>query len=181
MSVPFTTNSPHEAGLADMAADVEKTGGGAPTTMAPADDGAESMAPKGGTDQLHRKIGNRQINMMAIGGAIGTALFVSIGSGLSSGGPASLLIAYTLYSGFMGLITNCAAEMVVYMPVSSSFLRMSGKWVDEAFGFMAGWNFFLYQACLIPYEISAINLVLGFWRDDIPPWAVCLACVVIYA
>lgn len=55
------------------------------------------------------------------------------------------------------------------------------RWVDESFGFMAGWNFFLYEASIIPYEVSALNLVLTFWRDDIPVWAVCLACIILYA
>jgi amino acid permease len=52
--------------------------------------------------------------------------------------------------------------------------------VDEAFGFMAGWNFFLYEAFLIPFEISALNLVLTYWRDDIPVAAVVAACIVLY-
>lgn len=65
------------------------------------------------------------------------------------------------------------AEMAVWMPVSGSFVRMGSKWVDESFGFMLGWNFFLYEACLIPWEISALGLVLGFWSDDIPLGAVC--------
>lgn len=46
---------------------------------------------------------------------------------------------------------------------------------------MTGWNFFLYEATMIPFEISAINLVLTFWRDDIPVAAVCAACIVFYA
>lgn len=45
---------------------------------------------------------------------------------------------------------------------------------------MAGWNFYLYEALLIPFEITALNLVLSFWRDDIPVAAVCAACVVLY-
>ncbi|KAK9769595.1 hypothetical protein SCAR479_13714 [Seiridium cardinale] len=140
-----------------------------------------SVPVRGNADQLQRHLGNRQIQLIAIGGTIGTALFVSIGGGLMEGGPASLLIAFTLYSCLLGLVNNCIAEMTVYMPVSGSFVRMAGKWVDEAFGFMAGWNFFLYEACLIPFEISALNLVLTFWRDDIPAAAVCAACIVLYA
>lgn len=66
------------------------------------------------------------------------------------------------------------------MPVSGSFVRMGSKWIDEAFGFMLGWNFFLYEAVLIPWEISALNLVLTFWRDDIPLAAVCAGCIVLY-
>lgn len=134
----------------------------------------------GNVDHLQRHLGNRQIQMIAVGGSIGTALFVSIGSGLMQGGPGSLLLGYTLYSVILALVNNGMAEMAVYMPVSGSFIRFAGKWVDEAFGFMAGWNFFFYEATLIPFEISAINLVLTFWRDDIPVWAVCLACMFLY-
>lgn len=138
-------------------------------------------AVSGNIDQLQRRLGNRQIQFMAIGGSVGTALFVSIGGALASGGPGSLFIAYLIYSCNMALINNCMAEMATYMPVSGGFIRMAGKWVDDAFGFMAGWNFFFYEALLIPLEITALNLVLDFWRKDIPAGAVCAACIVLYA
>ncbi|OTB13868.1 hypothetical protein K445DRAFT_319743 [Daldinia sp. EC12] len=141
----------------------------------------ETLVEVSTDDQLLRHLGNRQIQLIAIGGSIGTALFVSIGGGLAKGGPGSLLIGYTIYAIMVGMVNNSMAEMVTYMPVSGSFIRMAGRWVDEALGFMAGWNFFLYEACLIPFEISAINLVLGYWRDDIPPAAICVACIVLYA
>ncbi|KAL1850773.1 hypothetical protein Daus18300_012781 [Diaporthe australafricana] len=147
----------------------------------PYDETVGVVETRGNTDALQRHLGNRQIQMIAIGGSIGTALFVSIGNGLMDGGPGSLLIAFALYSALLGLVNNCMAEMAVYMPVSGSFIRFAGKWVDEAFGFMTGWNFFLYEATMIPFEISAINLVLTFWRDDIPVAAVCAACIVLYA
>jgi yeast amino acid transporter len=93
---------------------------------------------------LKRHLGGRQIQMIAIGGSIGTALFVSIGSGLVQGGPGSLFIAFTLYCFFLAAVNNCMAEMAVFMPVSGSFVRMGSKWVDEAFGFMLGvWNILL--------------------------------------
>ena len=132
-------------------------------------------------DQLQRRLGNRQIQLIAIGGSIGTALFVSIGSGLARGGPGSLFIAYTLYSCLLGLVNNGMAEMATLHPVSGGFVRMAGKWVDDAFGFMAGWNFFFYEALLIPFEIVALNLVLSFWTDAIPTAAVCAICIVLYA
>ncbi len=131
-------------------------------------------------DHLKRRLGNRQIQLIAIGGSIGTALFVSIGGGLTKGGPGSLFLAYAIYCSLLGLVNNCMAEMAIYMPISGSFIRMAGKWVDESFGFMAGWNFFLYEAVLIPWEISALNLVLTYWSDNIPVGAVCAACIVLY-
>ncbi|KAG8625243.1 hypothetical protein KVT40_006994 [Elsinoe batatas] len=129
---------------------------------------------------LHRSLGNRQIQLIAIGGTIGTALFISIGFGLIEGGPGSLLIAFTMYSLFLATVNNSMAEMAIFMPVSGGWIRMASKWVDEAFGFTLGWNFFLYQGFLIPWEIAALNLVLTFWRDDIPIGAVCAACIVLY-
>ncbi|KIN04752.1 hypothetical protein OIDMADRAFT_157038 [Oidiodendron maius Zn] len=131
-------------------------------------------------DGLQRHLGARQIQMIAIGGSIGTALFVSIGSGLVQGGPGSLFIAFTLYCFFLATVNNCMAEMAIFMPVSGSFVRMGSKWVDEAFGFMLGWNFFLYESFLIPWEISALNIVLTFWSNDIPLGAICAACSVLY-
>ncbi|KAL2756519.1 hypothetical protein ACRALDRAFT_1030470 [Sodiomyces alcalophilus JCM 7366] len=144
-------------------------------------DESEHLVHRYNTDQLKRHLSNRQIQLIAIGGSVGTALFVSIGGGLQRGGPANLFLGYTIYAFMLGLVNNCMAEMCVYMPITGSFIRMAGKWVDEAFGFMAGWNFFLYEAILIPFEIAALNLVLTFWRDDIPVAAVCVGCIVLYA
>jgi amino acid transporter len=92
-------------------------------------------------DNLQRHLGNRQIQLIAIGGSIGTALFVSIGSGLHHGGPGSLFIAFTVQSIFLAMVNNCLAEMTTAFPVSGGFIRLAGKWVDDALGFMVGWNF----------------------------------------
>ncbi|KAF2729598.1 hypothetical protein EJ04DRAFT_555986 [Polyplosphaeria fusca] len=149
---------------------------------------------------LHRSLSNRQIQWIAIGGSIGTALFVSIGWGLVEGGPGSLFLAFTLYSMILASANSCMAEMSIFFPVVGGWVRMGSKWVDESYGFMAGWiladiltlttdadfgprplDFFLYEAVLIPFEISALNLVLTYWRDDIPVAAVVAGCIVLYA
>jgi hypothetical protein len=129
-------------------------------------------------DNLQRRLNNRQIQLIAIGGSIGTALFVSIGGGLHSGGPGSLFIAYTIYACMLALVNNCIAEMTVQYPVSGGFIRLAGHFVDDAVGFMAGWNFFIYEALLIPFEITALTLVLGYWSENIPGWAIPVACIV---
>ncbi|KAI1433821.1 histidine permease [Xylaria sp. CBS 124048] len=134
-----------------------------------------------GQNQLRRHLGNRQIQLIAIGGTIGTGLFVSIGSGLAVGGPGNLLLAYSLHAIMVCLINNSLAEMVCFMPVSGSFIRMAGKWVDDSLGFLAGWNFFLYEAILIPFEITALNLILTFWTDKIPVAAICVVVIILYA
>ncbi|CAG8948713.1 hypothetical protein HYFRA_00001834 [Hymenoscyphus fraxineus] len=129
---------------------------------------------------LQRSMGNRQVQLLAIGGSIGTATFVSIGITLYHSGPIGLLLGFTIYSCILALVNNAVAEMVVFMPVTASFIRHGSKWVDDAWGFMAGWNFFFYEAVLIPFEITALGLVLSFWRDDIPIAAICAGCSVLY-
>lgn len=133
------------------------------------------------THGLQRRLANRQIQLVAIGGSIGTALFVTIGEALHKGGPGSLLIAFVVHNIMLAMVNSSIAEMSTYMPVSGGFIGLAGRWVDDALGFMVGWNFFIYEALLIPFEITAINLILSFWRNDIPPAAVCVACIVLYA
>lgn len=110
-------------------------------------------------DDLKRSLSGRQIQMITIGGSIGTALFVSIGSGLVQGGPGSLFIAFAIYCFWLAAVNNCMAEMSVFMPVSGGFVRMGSKWVDEAFGFMLGWNFFLYGILHPSLEGEIANIV----------------------
>lgn len=136
-------------------------------------------------DGLHRRLNNRQIQLIAIGGSIGTALFVSIGTGLAKGGPGSLLLAYTLYPCVLALVNNSLAEMTVLYPVSGGFIRLAGHFVDDALGFMAGWNFFFYEALLIPFEISALSTVISYWNPKIsepgPTAGICAGVIIIYA
>jgi yeast amino acid transporter len=97
-------------------------------------------------DQLQRHLNNRQIQLIAIGGSIGTALFVSIGGGLYAGGAGSLFLAYAIQSIVLACVNNSVAEMSTAYPVSGGFIRLAGKWVDDALGFMCGWNFL----CVFP-------------------------------
>jgi amino acid transporter len=106
---------------------------------------------------------------------------VSIGGALAAGGPAGTLLAYGIYSCMLALVNNCTAEMTTMMPVSGGFIRLAGAWVDDAWGFMAGWNFFLYEAILIPFEITALCTVLGYWSDNIPDAAVICVAIFFYA
>ena len=89
---------------------------------------------------------------------------VQIGRGLLSGGPASLFIAFTIWCTFILALTLCLAEMVTYLPTSSPFIRLAGRYVDEAFRFAVGWNFFIYEAIMVPYGITTCNLIITYWR-----------------
>lgn len=92
--------------------------------------------------------------------------------------------------------------MVTYLPIASPFVRLSGFWVDDALSFAMGWNYFFLMgsfqsACFwllldltllasltafaIPYEITAIDVLLTYWTDKIPIAVVVVVCFVIYA
>ncbi|KAI4171002.1 MAG: hypothetical protein LQ343_004539 [Gyalolechia ehrenbergii] len=72
------------------------------------------------------------------------------------------------------------AEMVTYLPISSPFVRFAGRYVDEAFGVAAGYNFFVLEAMLVPFEIVACNLIIHYWSDIVPTGGMVAMILVIY-
>lgn len=120
-------------------------------------------------DHTFRKLKPRHIQLIGIGGSIGTALFVAIGGTLQKAGPLGLLLAFSTWCIVVLNVTNCSAEMVSYLPIQSPFVALAGRCIDDAFEVMTGWNFFIYQAFLIPFEITAANSVLHFWIDGYSP------------
>ncbi|KAF8621516.1 hypothetical protein AX15_007745 [Amanita polypyramis BW_CC] len=143
--------------------------------------GRETPGSDKRVDQTHRKLKNRHIQLIGIGGTVGTALFVQIGVSLTKGGPASLFLAFTLWCTFILAISNCLSEMVTWMPISAAFVRYADHFVDPALGFAMGVNFFVFEAILVPYEIVAFNVVLHFWTDKIPLAAVIIMVIGVYA
>lgn len=75
---------------------------------------------------VQRHLGNRQIQLIAIGGPIGTAFFISISGALNAGGLLGILIAYTGCSCIIALVSNAMAEVACYMPASGGFIRLAG-------------------------------------------------------
>ncbi|KAJ5757899.1 uncharacterized protein N7511_006593 [Penicillium nucicola] len=140
--------------------------------------GSGSM--KSSHDHTHRKLKPRHVQLIGIGGTIGTALYVQIGSNLRTAGPASLFIGFSLWSCVILIITVCLAEMVTYLPISSPFIRFAGRYVDEALGVAAGYNFFIFEAALVPFEIVAVSLIVRYWTDIIPVAAMNVIVLVLY-
>ncbi|KAJ7022572.1 general amino acid permease AGP2 [Mycena alexandri] len=132
-------------------------------------------------DRTHRTLKGRHIQLISIGGTIGTVLFVQIGSALPIGGPASLLVAILLWSTVVLAINNCLAEMVTWIPISSPYVRFADRFVDEAMGVCSGINLFFGIGLGIPYELTAFNLMLNFWTDRIPVVSVNFFMIVAYA
>ncbi|GBL50290.1 general amino acid permease agp2 [Candidozyma auris] len=129
----------------------------------------------------HRSLEQRHINLIAIGGSIGTGLFITIGSsGLVQSGPLGLLLAYCFWTFVILCLTVSVGEMVCYLPLDSPFLTMAGRVVDPAYECAASVNFWLMQSLYIPFEITAVNGMIHFWRDDYSPAITLVIQIVIY-
>lgn len=139
-----------------------------------------AICPVTTAGELHREMSIRTLFLLGIGGGVGTALFVSIGSVLNSAGPGGLLLSFIVYSIILANINSAMAEMTTYMPVSGGFIRLAGHWVDDALGFAAGWNFYIYLGLIVPFEMTALSLVLSYWSAHIPVGAICAGCIVLY-
>ena len=120
---------------------------------------------------------------MALGGSIGTGLFVGIGGSLRSSGPLSLVLGYIAYCiAFIWPCNLCVGEMATYLPIRGSIFEFAKRYVDEAFGFALGWTYFYTAAMLLCAELSAVATVISFWDDKTNPAAwVALALVVMIA
>lgn len=86
-------------------------------------------------DKLARKLSARQVQMIAIGGTIGTGLFLGTGKSLATGGPASMLIAYAIVGAIVLLTMLALGEMAAYVPIAGSFCTFAGRYVDDSLGF----------------------------------------------
>ncbi|PQE04284.1 Amino acid polyamine transporter I protein [Rutstroemia sp. NJR-2017a BVV2] len=120
---------------------------------------AEATANSG----LSRKLKARHLQMIAIGGSIGTGLFVTSGAALSHGGPASLIIAYGIIGIMLFCTVHALGEMAVAFPVAGSFSAYSTRFLDPAWGFAMGWNYAIQWLVVLPLEIVAASITLGYW------------------
>ncbi|KAF5963676.1 amino acid transporter AAT family [Fusarium coicis] len=125
-------------------------------------------------DLLQRSLSARQVQMIAIGGTIGTGLFLGTGKSLATGGPASILIAYAIVGAIVFTTMLALGEMAAFIPVAGSFCTFAGRFVDDAFGFALTWNYWFNDAVSTASDLVALQLVLQYWTDNFPGWALSL-------
>lgn len=118
--------------------------------------------------QLKRSLKARHMNMIALGGAIGTGLFVAGGEVVSTAGPGGALVAYGLIGLMVYFLMTSLGEMATYLPVSGSFGTYATRYVDKAFGFALGWNYWFNWAITLAAELVAGALIMKYWFPDIP-------------
>ncbi|KAL8984781.1 MAG: hypothetical protein Q9177_004608 [Variospora cf. flavescens] len=129
----------------------------------------ESAAQNTAESPLARKLKGRHLQMIAIGGSIGTGLFVGSGKALQQGGPASLLIAFSLIGAMLFCTVQALGEMAVLLPVAGSFSAYSTRFLDPAWGFAMGWNYATLWLIILPLEIVAAAITIEYWDSPISP------------
>ncbi|MDR1236714.1 MAG: amino acid permease [Propionibacteriaceae bacterium] len=118
---------------------------------------------------LRRALKNRHIQMIALGGAIGTGLFYGSAESIQLAGP-SILLAYLIGGAVIFMVMRALGEMSVDDPVSGAFSHYAYKnWSSRA-GFVSGWNYWFNYIAVAMAELSIVGGYVNYWFPDIPAW-----------
>lgn len=118
---------------------------------------------------LKRGLKNRHIQLIALGGAIGTGLFLGIAQTIKMAGP-SVLLGYAIGGFIAFLIMRQLGEMVVEEPVAGSFSHFAYKYWGDFAGFLSGWNYWAMFILVGMAELTAVGIYIQYWWPDIPTW-----------
>ncbi|EGP87620.1 unnamed protein product [Zymoseptoria tritici ST99CH_1A5] len=121
----------------------------------------------GQTVQLQRRLQSRHLQMIAIGGTIGTGLFIGSGGALAKAGPAGALIAYIFVGTLVYSVMVALGEMATYIPISGAFTVYAARFVDPSLGFAMGWMYWFSWAITFALELTASGLIIQYWAPDL--------------
>lgn len=118
--------------------------------------------------QLRRRLRSRQLSMIAIGGCIGTGLFLASGLSIHQAGPGGALLAFGVMGLMVYFLMTSLGEMASFMPTSGSFYTYGAHFFDPAFGFAQGINYWFNWAITLAAEIAAAAIIMKFWFPHVP-------------
>lgn len=121
-------------------------------------------------ETLKRGLKNRHIQLIALGGAVGTGLFLGIGQTIQMAGP-SVLLGYAIGGFIAFLIMRQLGEMVVEEPVAGSFSHFAYKYWGNFAGFASGWNYWVLYVLVAMAELTAVGKYVQVWWPEFPSWA----------
>lgn len=121
------------------------------------------------TLQLQRRLKNRHIQLIALGGAIGTGLFLGSAPIIQSAGP-SIILGYLIGGLIAFLMMRQLGEMIVHEPVTGSFSYFAFKYWGKFSGFLTGWNYWVLYILVAMTELTAIGKYINYWWPHIPSW-----------
>ncbi|HML32758.1 amino acid permease [Sporomusa sphaeroides] len=133
------------------------------------------MSEHSQTEGLHRGLKNRHIQLIALGGAIGTGLFYGSTKAIQIAGP-SVMLSYLIGGIIIFWIMRHMGEMLVDEPVSGSFSHFAYKYWGDFPGFLSGWNYWMAYVLVNMAELTVVGKYIQFWWPDIPVWVTALVC-----
>jgi S-methylmethionine transporter len=143
-----------------------------PTTDVKLD--AQPARPPAADSGLRRSMGPRHLVMIAMGGVIGSGLFLSSGYTISQAGPLGAVIAYLIGAFVVYLVMACLGELAILYPVSGAFHIYAARSIGPATGFATAWLYWLCWAVAIGSEFTASGLLMQRWFPDVEVWVWCL-------
>ena len=127
-------------------------------------------AKEAATDSgLHRSLKNRHIQMIALGGAIGTGLFYGSATGIQTAGP-GIILAYILGGCVIFFVMRALGEMSVHTPVSGAFSYYAYRNWSKFAGFFSGWNYWFNYILVSMAELAVVGTYINFWFPQVPTW-----------
>ncbi|MGY3201980.1 amino acid permease [Streptomyces sp. TE5632] len=134
----------------------------------------ESVSGEG----YERGLNSRQVQMIAIGGAIGVGLFLGAGANIAKAGP-SLIVMYGLAGVIIFFIMRALGELLLYRPVSGSFAEYSREFLGPFFGYFTGWTYWLMWIVIGMAELTAAAIYVNYWFPQIPQWVTALVFLLV--
>lgn len=119
--------------------------------------------------KLSKGLKQRHLQMIAVGGSIGTGLFVGTGSALGAGGPAGIVIAWAVTATFVYTTMQGLGELSTAYPVSGGFNVYATRFIEPSIGFAVGWNYFMQFLVLLPLELVAASISIKYWNQSLNP------------
>ncbi|MCJ1272246.1 hypothetical protein MMC21_000032 [Puttea exsequens] len=112
-----------------------------------------------------RGLKSRHIQFIALGGTIGTGLFLGIGNAFTKAGPLSLLLGYTFTGAAVFAMMMSLGEMATWLPLPGAVPQFCARYVDPALGFAVGWNNWYSCAITICSELAAAAVIIQYWKE----------------
>ena len=118
---------------------------------------------------LRRTLSAAKLSMIAIGGAVGTGLFLGSGFAISTAGPA-VLISYAIGAFICLLLMGCLAEMTLAHPTTGSFGAYAEHYIGPLAGFLVRYAYWTATVLAVGTEVTAVALYMKFWFPTLPGW-----------
>lgn len=129
-------------------------------------------------ETLQRGLKNRHVQLIAIGGAIGTGLFLGSGKSIHLTGP-SILFAYIITGIFLFLVMRALGELLLSNLEYHSFVDFVRDYFGDGAAFVTGWTYWFSWISLAMADLTAVGIYIQFWFPSVPQWLPCLIALVI--